>query len=117
MAPFGDPVHVLSTADPPLHTRHRKLLQSHLSPATVAALEPAVTRIVAEYLDPILDAGTVDFVAAFGDLVPARTVCELIGLPPDDAPWIVPPCRRSAPCSTGSPTRTAWGPPSRPSSN
>ena len=89
MAPFGDPVHVLSTADPPLHTRHRKLLQSHMSPATVAALEPAVIRIVGEYLDPILDARTIDFVAAFGDLVPARTVCELIGLPPDDAPWIV----------------------------
>ena len=89
MPGFGDPVHVLSTADPPLHTRHRKLLQSHLSPATVAALEPAVTRIVAEHLDPMVEAGHVDVVASFGDLVPARTVCELIGLPPGDAPWIV----------------------------
>jgi len=89
MAPFGDPIHVLSTADPPLHTRHRKLLQTHLSPATVASLEPAVTRIVGEHLDPILNSGRVDFVAAFGDPVPARTICEVVGLPPDDAPQIV----------------------------
>jgi cytochrome P450 len=89
MAPFGDPVHVLSTADQPLHTRHRKLLQSHLSPATVASLEPAITDIVDVHLEAILEAGTVDFVSTFGDLVPARTVCELIGLPPQDAPWLV----------------------------
>ena len=60
MAPFGDPVHVLATADPPLHTRHRKLLQTHLNPATVGGLEPAVTRIVAEHLDPMVEAGHVD---------------------------------------------------------
>ena len=89
MARFGDPVHVLSTADQPLHARHRKLLQSHLSPATVAGLEPAITRIVTEHLDAVIEAGEVDFVATFGDLVPARTVCELIGLPPQDAPWLV----------------------------
>lgn len=89
MAPFGDPVHVLSTADPPLHTRHRKLLQSHLSPAAVAGLEPAVTRIVGEHLDSVLESGRVDFVGAFGDPVPARTICEVVGLPPEDAARIV----------------------------
>jgi cytochrome P450 len=89
MAPFGDPIHVLSTADPPLHSRHRKLLQSHLSPATVSALEPAVIRIVTEHLDVMLESGHADFVAAFGDLVPARTICEVVGLPSADAPQIV----------------------------
>jgi len=89
MAPFGDPIHVLSTADPPLHSRHRKLLQSHLSPATVSALEPAVTRIVTEHLDVMLESGHADFVAAFGDLVPARTICEVVGLPSAAAPQIV----------------------------
>lgn len=89
MAPFGDPIHVLSTADPPLHTRHRKLLQSHLNPATVAGFEPAVTRIVGEHLDPMMESRRVDFVATFGDPVPARTICEVIGLPLDDAADIV----------------------------
>jgi len=89
MAPFGDPIHVLPTADPPRHTWHRKLLQSHLSPAAVAALEPAITRIVDEHLTPVLAAGRVDFVAAFSDPVPARTVCELVGLPPEDVPRLL----------------------------
>ena len=89
MAPFGDPVHVLATADPPLHARHRKLLQSSLSPAMAAALEPTVTRIVTAHLDSMLESEHVDFVAAFADPVPALTICELIGLAPDDAKQIV----------------------------
>ena len=89
MAPFGDPIHVLSNADPPLHTRHRKLLQRHLSPAAVAALEPAVVRIVDEYLTPFLAAGGGDAVAAFTDVMPARTVCELIGLPAEDVRHVI----------------------------
>ena len=89
MAPFGDPIHVLATADPPLHARHRRLLQAHLSPANVSALEPAIIRIVDDHLDPLLESSPVDFVAVFGDPVPARTICEVIGLPQSDAPWIV----------------------------
>ena len=89
MARPGDPVHVLSTADPPIHTRHRRDLQQFLSPAAVAALEPAVRRIVDECLDHLLASSPVDVVPVFTDAVPARTVCELIGLPSDDAPELV----------------------------
>ena len=89
MAPFGDPVHVLPTADPPLHTRHRKLLQAHLSPSAVAALEPAICRIVDDHLTTVIDSRPVEFVVAFSDPVPAHTICELIGLPPDDVPMII----------------------------
>lgn len=91
IAPPGDPIHVLATADPPLHTRHRRLLQSHLSPAAVAALEPAIARIVDEQLTAMLAgaAGPVDAVATFSDPVPARTICELIGLPDVDAAQLV----------------------------
>jgi len=89
IAPYGDPIHVLSTADPPLHTRHRKFLQPHVSPAAVADLEPAVSRIVDEYLTPALAAGRVDIVATFSDPVPARTICEVVGLPPEDVPRVL----------------------------
>jgi cytochrome P450 len=82
---FRDPIHVLATADPPRHTAHRRLLQPHLSPNEVAALEPRVREIVREHLEPAVASGRVDAVASFADVVPARTVCELIGLPHDDA--------------------------------
>jgi len=86
---YRDPIHVLSTADPPLHTRHRKLVQPHLSPAALSDLEPAIADIVDRYLEPVLTAGRLDIVAAFSDPVPARTVCELLGLPADDVPSVL----------------------------
>jgi cytochrome P450 len=85
----GDPVNVLSTADPPIHTRHRRLLQQHLSPAAVAGLEPVVERIVDACLDQLLDGSSVDAVPIFTDAVPIRTISEVIGLPAEDADNLV----------------------------
>jgi cytochrome P450 len=90
IAPFGDPAHVLATADPPNHTRHRKLLQPHFSPSAVARLEPIVRRVADEQLAPLLAAGRGDIVASLSDALPARTICHLIGLPPDDAARVMP---------------------------
>jgi len=86
---YRDPVHVLATADPPLHAQHRRLLQPHLSPAAVAALEPRVAGIVDEQLTQMLAARRVDAVRTFSDPVPARTICALIGLPQEDAPRVI----------------------------
>ena len=49
MLPLGDPMHVLATADPPTHTRHRKLLQPHFSASAVARLEPTLRRVVDDH--------------------------------------------------------------------
>lgn len=81
LLPFGDPMHVLATADPPIHTHHRRLLQQHLSPVAVAALTPDIEVIVDGQLDALVGAGPVDVVAGFGDAVATRVVCRLIGLP------------------------------------
>src|SRR5262249_25641582 len=54
IAPFGDPLQVLATADPPNHTRHRKLLQPLFSPSAVARLEPTIRRIVDQEIAPLL---------------------------------------------------------------
>jgi cytochrome P450 len=89
VAGYRDAIQVLPTADPPDHTRHRRLVQPHLSPAALVDLEQAVEAIVDEHLEGVLDARRLDLVAAFTDPVPARTVCELLGLPPSDAPSVV----------------------------
>ena len=86
---YRDPIHVFSTADPPEHTRHRRLVQPHLSPAAVAELEPEVERIVDEQLAIVLDTGRLDIVASFSDVVPARTVCALLGLPDGDSVKVI----------------------------
>jgi len=81
MLPFRDPNNVLAVADPPDHTRHRRLLQSHLSPAAVAGLEPAVRAFTIERLGLIIDAGEGDAVAQLADPIPSAMICELLGLP------------------------------------
>lgn len=90
MLPYGDANNVLAVADPPDHTRHRKLLQSHLSPAAVADLEPAIRTLTHERLAPIIAAGHGDAVAQLADPIPAAMICELLGLPTTDADELIP---------------------------
>lgn len=90
LLPFGDPNHVLAVADPPEHTRHRKLLQAHLTPAAVADLEPAVRAEAHERIAAMVDAGRGDAVAELADPVPAAMICELLGLPTADVARLVP---------------------------
>lgn len=89
----GDPMYVLATADPPRHTVHRRLLQGPLSASSVAELEPTLTAIVDRRLDDLLAGsgsdGAVDAVRTFTDPVPADTICEVIGLPAEDAAFVV----------------------------
>ncbi len=89
MSPFRDPINTLSTADPPDHTAHRSLLQPALSPGALAQLEPQVDAIVADQLAPLVSAGGGDFVAAFSEVVPARTICAIIGIPDGEAPRVI----------------------------
>lgn len=89
MSPFRDPINTLSTADPPDHTAHRALLQPALSPGALAALEPKVRAILAEQFAPLLAAGGGDLVSAFSEVVPARTICAIIGIPDDAAPRVI----------------------------
>ena len=86
---YRDPSHVFATADPPDHTRQRKLVQPHLSPGAMAELEPAVRAIVDRSLESVLATEQVDIVSTFSDQVPAQTVCSLLGLPDDDVAQVL----------------------------
>jgi cytochrome P450 len=90
MAPLGDPTHVLAVADPPVHTRQRRLLQPHLSAGAVARLEPTLREVVDRQIAPMRALGRGDIVTELSDPVPALAICLLLGLPPDDAPGLIP---------------------------
>lgn len=76
---------VMFSADPPVHTRLRKLVSRAFTPRRVADLEPAVTAIVGRVLDD-LAAGpdAADLVASFAHLVPLRVMQHVLGIPADD---------------------------------
>jgi cytochrome P450 family 144 len=90
MTPMGDAIHVLATADPPVHTQHRKLLQPHLAPGVVARLEGDVFAIVDALLDGLPATGGVDLTAALADPLPMLVIARVIGLPSADARKLVP---------------------------
>ncbi|MEV0373914.1 cytochrome P450 [Streptomyces sp. NPDC050636] len=70
-------------ADPPRHTRLRKLVAKEFTSRRVEALRPRVQQITDELLDAMLDApdGRADLVEAFAFPLPMTVICELIGVP------------------------------------
>jgi cytochrome P450 len=70
--------------DPPIHTIHRKLLSRVFTPKRVAALEPRIREFCAHSLDPLVGAGTFDFVTDLGAQMPMRVISMLLGIPESD---------------------------------
>jgi cytochrome P450 len=74
--------------DPPDHTRLRALVTSAFTRRRIAALAPRVEQIADELLDRALSGppGVVDLVDVYAFPLPMRVLCELLGIPADDAP-------------------------------
>jgi cytochrome P450 len=70
--------------DPPRHDRLRKLVSRAFTPRRVAALEPRLRELCAEFLDPFVGGGEFDYVEECGAKVPAMVIGELMGVPKDD---------------------------------
>lgn len=68
-------------ADPPDHTRLRSLVSKAFTPKRVAALEPRITDLVDEMLDDLAPKGGVELMSEFAYPLPARVICELLGVP------------------------------------
>jgi cytochrome P450 len=66
------------------HARLRQLVARAFAPTRIAALEPAIVRIVDELLDELAAAGlgaAVDLVEGFAHPLPFRVIGELFGIP------------------------------------
>jgi cytochrome P450 len=72
----------LGFADPPVHTRLRKVLTPEFTMRRLARLQPRIDAIVAGRLDAMASAGgTADLWHDFALPIPALTICELLGVP------------------------------------
>jgi cytochrome P450 len=75
----------LGFADPPVHTRLRKLLTPEFTMRRLARLTPRIHDIVTERLDAMAAAtGPVDLVTEFALPIPSLVICELLGVPYGD---------------------------------
>ncbi len=76
--------------DPPEHIKYRQLLNPKFSPGAINTLEPRAREIAASLIAELAPRGECDFVAEFGIRYPTEVFLELIGLPTQDADFLVP---------------------------
>lgn len=77
-------VNALFTADPPAHTRHRKLISKALSPRSVRALEPQTRDVTTTLINAFIDRGAVDFIPEFADPLPVTVIADILGVDRED---------------------------------
>jgi cytochrome P450 family 144 len=74
---------VLATADPPDHTRQRKVVTRRLSTAVMQEMEPEFRDLVDGVLDRALAAGRIEWMSELAEPLPMIMVARILGL--DDA--------------------------------
>jgi cytochrome P450 len=90
--------HHMLTADPPTHTRLRKLVSMAFTRRQVERLTPKIEALTASLLDDVAKelstTGEADLLASFAYPLPMTIICDLLGIPPqaraDVRDWISP---------------------------
>jgi cytochrome P450 len=67
--------------DPPLHTNVRKLIVGALTVRAIAAMEPALVRLVDSLLDAAQARGTIDAIDDFAAAIPVEVIGNLLDVP------------------------------------
>ena len=81
-APLGEHVsNWLGFTDPPKHTRLRGLLRTTFSASLGEELAPRIGEIVDDLLESIAQDSRADLIVSFAFQLPARVICEILGVP------------------------------------
>jgi len=80
---FGGAPTIL-TADPPVHTRLRKLVSKAFTPRRVHELEPRIRDITSELMSALVDSTEIDAMAALANPLPVIVIAELLGVSAGD---------------------------------
>jgi cytochrome P450 len=71
-------------ADPPYHTRLRRVISHAFTPKAVARLQARIEYLCRQIVDEVCERGECDFVADIAGEIPSYVIAELLGLPLDD---------------------------------
>jgi len=83
---LGNAGTVLATADPPDHTRQRKVVSRRLSTTAMQEMEPQFRRLVDQALDNALVAGRIEWMSELAEPLPMVMVARILGVSDDAAP-------------------------------
>ncbi|WP_419842709.1 cytochrome P450 [Candidatus Poriferisodalis sp.] len=80
-------VRTMLTADPPAHTRFRRLISKAFTPKVIADLEPTIRDITVGLIEAMLaatsDGSSIDFVEAFAVPLPVTVIAKALNVPDD----------------------------------
>ncbi|MCW2541917.1 MAG: Cytochrome [Frankiales bacterium] len=76
---------ILFSADPPVHTRHRRLVGSAFSPKMLAQLEPGIRQVCQDLVPNLQRRANVDLVTEYTARVPILALAMLLGVPPEQS--------------------------------
>jgi cytochrome P450 len=82
-------------ANPPEHTRLRRLMSREFTPGRVDAMRPAVRAMVDGILDEVQEAGEVDVMEVLAFPLPVTVIGELLGIPEADRKGFQPLVQRA----------------------
>jgi cytochrome P450 len=85
-----DQTKTMLMANPPQHTRLRRLVSREFTPHRVEALKPAILRMVDAICDRMADEGRVDVMDVLAFPLPVTVIGELLGVPEADRPGFQP---------------------------
>jgi len=71
----------IETADPPVHTRLRRLAAKAFTPSRISGMEPRIRAIAAELLSHTVPGGEFEAITTFADPLPVRVIAEMLGVP------------------------------------
>jgi cytochrome P450 len=74
--------------DPPDHGRLRQLVNKAFTPRALATLRPQVENLTNAELDKIIGSGEMDMVEHLALLVPAASMCAMLGIPFEDRSYL-----------------------------
>ena len=84
MAQGWVPADTMLTADPPQHTRYKKLAGRAFTYRKVMAMNEYVEAVVNELIDAFVADGRCEFKAQFANLLPMYVICDALGFPRED---------------------------------
>ena len=76
-------VPTMLTADPPTHTRYRRLVSKAFTPKSIQELEPIIRSITTRLIDSWIDSGNIEFVTQFGVPLPVEVIAKALNVPDD----------------------------------
>lgn len=77
-------VPTLLSADPPIHTRYRKLVAKAFTPRRVNNMADSISTIIDDLLKNILPKGACEFKTEFANLLPMYVIIDSLGAPRED---------------------------------